>query len=213
MSFITELEIGYFRDHLSLIKKTIDEDLKKLEQRDLDIKNSGVKEITTEDGQHWDPYDELVDENFFLKEREQLMYKIYVIGIFVFIEEQINNVCISLEKEYKLLFSYKDLKGTGVGRSIDYFKKVTKKDFLVDLETRKNFEIVRIIRNSLVHQDGQIKDNDKNRVESYIKEYPHMLSFNQNYNIKINYDYAKSLINLCEKINFELREYDFPLWQ
>ena len=213
MSFFADLEIGYFEDYLDLIKKTIEDDSKKLEQKYQEIKESGAKPFTNEDGQHWDPYDDVADEGFRLDEIAQLMYRTYVIGVFIFIEDQINNVCSSIERTDKLMFSYKDLKGSGVSRSIKYLETVTGKVFPAYTETKEHFEIARIIRNSLVHQDGQIDDRDELKIEAYIAKYPKILSLNQIRKISITHDYAKILVNLSRKINLELEKYvKAPSW-
>ncbi|MCX6753512.1 MAG: hypothetical protein NTV03_00410 [Candidatus Nomurabacteria bacterium] len=212
MNFFAKLETEYFENYLNLIKTTIENDSKKIEERFQAIKDSGEEPFTTDEGYEYNPYGELEDEMFSLQGMEQLMYKTYLIGILVFIEDQINNVCTSIEREDKLIFSYKDLKGSGVSRSIKYLETVIRKDFLADLETRKHFEIAREIRNSLVHQDGRIDKDYIKKIEAYITEYPNMLSIEYTYKIQITYNYAKSLINLSKKINSELGIYDKSFW-
>ena len=213
MNFFTELQIEYFENYLSLIKTTVENDSNKLKEKEQKIKDGGEKPFTSEDGQHWDPYDDLIDEVFHMENMEQLMYRTYMIGILVFIEDQINNVCISIERADKLMFSYKDLKGTGVGRAIKYLETVTKKDFLTDTETRKHFEIARIVRNSLVHQDGKIDKNNRKKIETYITEYPDILFLTEaTYIIKIKCNYLKTLIDLSKKIYLELKVQNRPLW-
>ena len=208
MSFFSDIQIVYFEDYLDLIKQTIEGDTKKLNEKNQELKDSGAKSFTYEDGQHCDPYDELADEAFRLSEMEQLMYRTYVIGVFIFIEDQINGVCSSIERADKLMFSYKDLKGSGVSRSIKYLETTTGKDFPAHKDTRENFDIAKIIRNSLVHQDGFIDDNNRTKVEEYITKYPKILSLTQLGKIEITYNYAMTLVNLSRKINLELEKYD-----
>ena len=138
---------------------------------------------------------------------EQLMYRTHAIGVFIFIENLINSVCKRIHMVDKLLFSYKDLKGNGISRSITYLETVSKTKFPSDQTTKEDFEIAKIIRNSLVHQDGAIEEKDVVRIETYITKHPKLLSLDNLKNVVITYAYAKFLIDLSKKISVELERY------
>lgn len=192
----------YFEKYLHLIKNTLDKEWKDLEIKAKKYKNA--KPIQTEYGSY-DPNDFFADMAYEIEEMEQLMYRSYIIGVFVFMESQISNLCELIGK--KETFSYKDLKGNGISRSIKYLEAVLKIKFPLEKDTRNEFEIARIIRNALVHREGEIEDIDKQKITKYITDNPKIL-FLKEKTLSVTYEYAKSLINLNENICKNVEDYN-----
>lgn len=210
--FLLSLKVGYFKEYLNLIKKTIDEDTKKLNVAHQELIASGVKTYQADDGYEWDPRDQLADEAFEIDQIEQLMYRTHLMGVFSFIEDQINHTCRAMHRYDKLPITYKDLGGTGISRSIKYLETFTRNNFPKDQTVKEDLEMAKIIRNSLIHHDGFIEDKDLNKVKAYITKHPEMFSLTTLNEVKITYRYNNFLIDLSEKINKELEQYDKSPW-
>lgn len=206
-SFFANLKIGYFEDYLKLIKKTIESDSKKIEDRFQELKASDAKVISTDEG-YWDPFDDVSDDAYQLSEMEQLMYRSYVIGVFIFIETQISDVCRILKRIKGTFFAYTDLKGNGVDRAIKYLQTISGDTLLADPLIKEEFEVAKIIRNSLVHNDAVIEHNDKKKIENYSKKHPKQISLSQYQEIEITHQYAESILLLSKKIKSILAKYD-----
>jgi len=195
----------YFKKYLDLIEHTIKEDSKILDRRVKELKD--VKPVFDEQTGWYDPGDELADMAYELEEMEQLMYRTFVIGAFIFMESQINNLCGQVKKLHNQKFSYKDLRGTGINRSINYLKKALEISFPTNDRTSREFELARIIRNALVHSEGEIDENNILMVNSYIEEFPNRLKWDHK-RIVITHEYAISLIELNKKICLEVENHN-----
>lgn len=202
----SDMKNGYFEEYLELIKTTIENDRQKVNKRAEEIEKSGAKTIVTEDGV-FEPYDEVTDAHWEIEEMEQLMYRTHIIGVFIFMEAQITSICETIYKKDNILFSYKDLNQTGVSRSIKYLKTVLKQDFPADISTREEFEIAKIVRNALVHTEGRIREENISKIENYISTHKDLISLKMK-EVKVTYEYAKSIIELSKKICNELETHD-----
>jgi hypothetical protein len=196
---------SYFRDYLSLIKSTLDKEEAILLKKDEAIKNGETKPFTTDDGYYFDPSEELADMAYEIDEMGQLMYRTFVIGVFVFMESQINKTCEFVQSSKKQKFSYKELKGNGITRSTKYLKDVLEMEF-PSLEARDDLEVARIVRNALVHNDGEVDESGVNKVAAYIAKYPDRLALDNSI-ISIMHPYAESLISLNQAICREVEEF------
>lgn len=199
----------YFKKHLKLIKSTID---KERERADVEKKRieQYIKKGGTYSGSE-DPDDYLGNITWGINEMSQLMYRSFVIGVFVFMEFQITQLCEQIKITKKQIFSYNDLSGNGIGRSIKYIKDVLKIQFPTDETLREKFETARIIRNALVHKDGEIKPKEIQKIKKYIKDNPNNLSIDKN-KIILNYKYAKSLIDINKRMCDEVTKYNTEEW-
>lgn len=193
----------YFERYLYLIKNTVDEDEKTLSKKANELKDT--ESVFHEDYGRFDPKDELSDMAYEMSEMEQLMYRSFVVEVFIFMESQITYVCESVKKIQSQKFSYRDLNRSGVGRSIDYIEKVLDIKFPINDNTRQTFKTAWVIRNALVHREGEIKDEEIPIIKKYMAQNAESLKLD-NKKIVITYNYAKSLIALNEKVCKELQE-------
>lgn len=197
----------FFSGYLELIKKSIDEEEAKLEARDKEIKSGKVKPHRDEDGYEWDPGDDLADKAWEASEMEQLMYRSFVVSVFMFMESQIADVCDAIYKSREQKFSYKDLKGNGIERQISYLEKVLGATFLNDEDIKLKFKTAQIVRNALAHNDGKIHDDNVQRISEFIKKYPDSIELENNL-LHFEHKYAESLIELNQQICSEIEKYN-----
>ena len=202
-NFFTQIKIEYFQDYLKMIRVSIKNDLQKLEEENQRLIDEGAKQIENEYG-YFDPFEDLANQAYQIKELEQLMLSTFVIGVFIFLEDQFNTVCKLIERESKIHFSYKDLKGNGVSRSITYLEKVLDRKFPTDLGVKEDFRVAQIIRNSFVHNDALIEKNYRSQIIKYVDCHSNILSLNQVNKIEVTCEYGNFLIDLISKVSSEL---------
>lgn len=200
----------YFENYLALIKNTVDEDEKRIEDY---VKRSEIRKDNISAEEQERLIDDISNEYFEADEMGQLMYRSFVMSIFIFMEAQISALSSHIYKEQKQKFRPNDLRGAGVTRSINYVETVLGIQFPSDSELRYEFEIAKTIRNSIAHSDGLgfMNEGEKTKVERYIRENPDKLSLD-NSGLSIKYDYAKKLIYLNEAICKEISKYWKELW-
>lgn len=201
--YFTQIKIEYFQDYLKLIQNSIKNDLEKLEVENQTLVDSGAKPIENEYG-YFDPFEDLANQAFQIEALEQLMLSSFVIATFIFLEDQINQVCILIQRDRKLIFTHKDIKNTGVSRSIFYLEKILEKKFPADSIVKEEFAIAQLVRNSFTHNDGVVDKNNLQRIQSYILKHPGTLSLNHFSKILITSKYCESLIKLISNISDEL---------
>ena len=211
-AYIVTEETGYFKNYLKLIKDSVKKEAEEIEARNEQMKADNVQSYTDGEGYYWDPYESLADDMFRVGEMEQLMLRTFVIGVFVFLEHQINHVCNRIQSKKAEIFSYKDIQGNGVTRSIKYLKKLSGVEFPKEIGVAREFEVARIIRNSLVHSGGLINKDDIPKLELYIKNNPGLISINQHRKVLLSCEYAEALIILATKISTELHDALPPEW-
>ena len=87
-------------------------------------------------------------------ETEQLMIRSFVVSIFGFLENEVNFLCDEIKKEKKINLSFRDMKGSGIDRSLLYLKKVAEVEFPTDPRLKEKFVNYRTLRNIIVHSNG-----------------------------------------------------------
>lgn len=200
--YMVERETQYFIQYLTLVKSHVDEEEKKLETFQKKIEAEKEKE------HYLDAVDHLHDLAYESWEFEELMYKSFVVSVFIFLEDLTVQLCRYKQRETNQSFSYKDIKGGGVGRSITYLQKLLGEHPIADLATREQFDVARKIRNALVHADGILSKEDVPSVLVYIKKNPEILGVHeQTRRVSITYAYAESLLGLATKVTTELRKH------
>lgn len=80
-----------------------------------------------------------------------------LITIMSSLEVELNKVCEYLKAKCKKSVTYKDLKGTGVTRAIQYLKKVIELDIDISDEKWKKITQIQKIRNTIVHHDSVVE--------------------------------------------------------
>lgn len=187
----------YFKKHLKLIKSTIDKEWEWADSEKKRIEQYIKKGGTYSDLE--DPADYLGNIAWEIDEMSQLMYRSFIIGIFVFMESQITQLCEQIKITEKQIFSYKDLSGNGIGRSIKYINTVLKIQFPTDEDLREKFETARIVRNALVHKDGELYQEDIPKIKKYMENNSDNLNIDKD-KIILMYKYAESLIDINTRI-------------
>jgi hypothetical protein len=186
---------SYFEKVLSVIKKTIKEQEEKYKIEENRYK---VAELNEEDVSEWEDY--LGEVSYEQSITQQLLYKSFMVSVFMFMEGKVLELCEHLRKEYKQNFSVYDLKGFGVTASINYIKKVINIDFPKDGKTKNEFAKAKNLRNILVHNDGVLNDIEKqNKFKKRFKNYKGKV-YLWNNEVCLEDAYLEDLMLLNEKI-------------
>jgi len=190
----------YFNRYLELIKLTIDQQTSEYNTEEERVKKIDPQLIKDE------PYsinDYLGDLSYEHDQLNDLLLKSFVVSVLIFIEGQTALLCNHLHKLHKEKFSYKDLKGTGITRCINYLKRVTSIEFPHDKNLSLDLDIARIIRNAIVHSDGKIFDNDLSKLKEYATDNSSVI-INNDCSVTITSDYCNKLIKLNKKMMVEI---------
>jgi hypothetical protein len=203
MRFVVDNNSQYFTEYLQLISSTIDTKTKNLDSHEKKIR----KEIEGKPAHYKEDADDyLADLSYKIDELEQMLYRSFVISIFIFMEDLLSQLCMHLKKQEKQKFAHTDLKGNGVDRSIKYLEKVLGTKFPKESEIKEKFDVAWVIRNALVHADGQIKKQNIPLIKAFIKKNPEFLSLDFIGKISITYKYAQSMIDLNTKFAKEISD-------
>jgi len=193
-NFVVIKNNEYFAEYLELIKHKIEEHSRKYKEEEERI----ADEITSRGGDLEYDYDPemLTDFEVDQYEVQQMMYKSFVVSIFISMEYFTAEICEALRSEKGQLFSFKDMAGTGIGRSIKYLEKILGEHPIRDSSIREQFEIAWKVRNAVVHADGTIKKEDSPRLEKFIKKNSGLLRIEYGQVVSFAYPYAESLVKL-----------------
>ncbi len=193
----------YFEKYLDLILETAKIEEKKLE----DI----VKELRgkTAEGTSRDEVEEHLSELAYeVGEMEELMYRSFVLSVFIFMEDTITRLCHHVQLESKQAFSVRDLSGSGISKSIRYLETILGKPFPQDPDLHSRFEVAWKVRNALAHADGDVEGGNKALIENFISKNPELLRINprgtETGEIWVSAGYAKSMITLNKEICDEI---------
>ncbi|WP_320044963.1 hypothetical protein [uncultured Desulfobacter sp.] len=132
-----------------------------------------------------------------------------LVNLFSFLESSLNNLCLILRKEMKIVISPEDLRHKGVTRSMIYLKKVCSVDFPSKGNDWQQIEKLNRVRNQIVHEQGVINNKKErpgktafNIVNSTIG-----LSIKNDRQIIVEYDYfphiIKNIKNLLDIVHEE----------
>ncbi|GAL86054.1 hypothetical protein MYP_3283 [Sporocytophaga myxococcoides] len=96
------------------------------------------------------------------------------ITLFGFLEYELDQLCILFEKNENYKVQLKDFKDSGIERSMSYLEKVANLgDIKVNNNTWDEIKSIKLIRNTVVHNDGKLVSSDgKSRTAEliYIKK-------------------------------------------
>ena len=161
--------IIYLKKNLELIKDSISE------KYSLDPASERVLNAIASSTEEHDETENLAYDTHAL---EQLMYKSFVISVFIFIEARVVDLCKYVKKTKNQVFSHTDIKGPrGIGQSLKYLQTL---DITFCSEgIKKDLDAGLKIRNAIVHNDGILENGKK---------------------IDITYEYALSLIALSSSV-------------
>ena len=191
----------YFEEYLGLIKSKIDQETSILD-REYIIFEKGKKLEKKIDEYDWE--DHFAGRAYEVEELEQLLYRSFIVSVFMFMEKTLAELCDYLFIRDKDIFSYKDLKGNGVSRALNFLQKKLNKKFPKDEQLKIDFDIAQIIRNSIVHTDGKINLGDKTKILQQIKNNLPIAIDRYNNSIKLSYKYALKVLDINDGICTEI---------
>jgi len=188
----------YFKNYLSLIESAIKKEEQKYDKEDKeflrDKKNLSERDIYFGE-------EHFIELWFDVQKTKQLLYRSFVLSLFIFIEREVIELCYSLFKKDKGVFCYKDLSGQGISRGITYLEKKLNHKFPKNDDTRNKFKVLQKIRNTIVHNNARIRENDKIFIMNQVKSGNCLLEVDKHDDeIILNHDYALDVINLYKKI-------------
>lgn len=194
-AFLAKKNLEYLREYLNLIhskEKEHGAEFEKVQQGRFEtyLAQGGDPEFYEDEG-----IEDLALEQF---ESRELMYRSFIVSAFMFMEQVTNDVCAALKTKTKQLFTYKDMSGNGIGRSINYLTKILGEHPINDNDIREAFDIARLARNAIVHSNGQLTDDETARVEKLIKAKRTNLRIGW-HDVDIRADYAESTLELARK--------------
>lgn len=169
----TERQVQNSIDDYELQKKTVIlEEIPEIELRNTMEVHNGLN------SQDWDLY-RVFNEYF-----PNLQRKSALLTLYSYFENELNKLCLLYESEKKLenIFT-KFEKDKGIDRSTNYLKSEAKLNVYKDLIIWNEIKKIQNIRNLIVHQDGKIRDKDKNKntikdqkpIVDYIKQKSELL--------------------------------------
>lgn len=112
-------------------------------------------------------------DNIFKEYFPSLLRSSGIVTLYTFLEDQLNRLCSIYEIHLELGVRCKDLRGSGIIRSVSYLEKII--GINVNKNTQQWSEITRIqiLRNIIVHTGGRISDIDerkKQKIQIYLRD-------------------------------------------
>ena len=192
---------SYFERYIKFIRSNVDSETRELDKQWEEAKS---RKYANSDHREWES-DHLIDEAFHASEVEQLMLRSFIVSVFIFIEESLNDFSRHLQRSHDQIFSASDMKGMGIDRPITYMEVIFQKKFPFDEKLREEFKIARKIRNAIVHNDAKLKKEDSSSIAHYFKS-SSAIKITQARKAVLSFEYADSLIRLSDRISKELSE-------
>ena len=184
-------KIIFFRTYLKEMERTLKE-----KEADLIQKWENIKKDPSNDN---DYEDYLIDCNYELKQQFSFFYASFIVIIFSFLEDKLNEICEIFSIKHKLRIKLKDMDGHGIHKAKLFMEKVC--DFtLPNKKLQAELEGIRLIRNCLVHS-GEETNGKKLIIYAQktkkikIEENPYNTKIKT---IKVAKDYCDYAINIIE---------------
>src|SRR3989344_6242408 len=198
--YLCQKNLEYLKEYLNLIltKASLhEEELKKFQQH--------IYEEYLKGGNDPEFFETDEDEDLAVEQMEsrQVMYRSFIVSVFMFMEHLTNNVCDALKVKTGQVFSYKDLSNSGIGRSTKYLKKVLGEHPIKNQTVQEDFAIAQIVRNAIVHSEGILYKEDVERIEKLIKVKKTFLQLILD-EVDITHEYAESVLELSKKYSEEM---------
>ncbi|MDP1383372.1 hypothetical protein Q8G31_27025 [Priestia megaterium] len=156
---LISIEIDSFRDYAKYIESSF--------RKELDFFEDEAKRVPEGlEDEFWDSY--MDEARQYSKEFPRIMRNSLFVSIYTFLESKIADLCVSDEKT---LLTLSDIRGQGIEQASTYLKKVLFIDFPYDTEEWKYIKKAQLLRNCIVHTNGQLsKVRKPESVEKAIEE-------------------------------------------
>ena len=201
--FIIHKEFDYFHNFRNFILTSIENERVKKSLSWEEFKKGEGKNLDTTE-QEYDYY--VVDAHEEINETEQLFYKSYTVSIFMFLERQFADLCSFIKENQNLIFGYKDLRGNGIQRYVNYIEKTLEQPFPNIKHLNNKFRIALIVRNTIVHTNGELDSSrDKEEIIKYVKKESKNLTIN-NKRLLIKQEYIENLTGTAQGICGEINQ-------
>lgn len=183
-----EWKIIFFRTYLIEMEKALKE-----KEADLKKKWEDIKKDCQDEREEY-----LIDCSEELKQQFGFFYASFIMIIYSFLEDKLNEICEISSIKSKLKIKLKDMKGRGIHRAKLFMEKICDLA-LPDEKLWKELEGIGLIRNCLVHSDGETNNEQlviyaKKRDDIKIEESPYIKI--KTIKVTKNYcDYAMGVID------------------
>jgi hypothetical protein len=97
-----------------------------------------------------------------------------IITVFNFLEHQLNSLCKIFYESIDSGLKLKDMHGQGVERALLFLSKVAKIDFTSFGSEMPIIKGVNLVRNTIVHNGGQLPDEPKSKVNKFVTSSGHL---------------------------------------
>lgn len=152
-----EWKMSFFRTYLGEMEEAL-----KGKEADLIQK---WKDLEKEDDS-FDYESYLIDCNYEIEQQFGFFYASFIMVIFSFLEDKLNEICITSSIRHGFKIKLKDIRDRGIRRAKLFLEKVC--DFILpDEKLWEELEGIRLIRNCLVHSGGETNDE---QVISYVQK-------------------------------------------
>lgn len=199
--FLVDEEINSFFEFLDNIKSDVGSKSKKIKE-DWDKAIEAIGDGCNSDAN--DHYSGKAEE---LDSYEQLLFKSFIIVLHSFIENYIFIVCNEIYRGKKPTFRHTDLKDSGILAGVRYINKVLNKNFPRKNEIKDDLNIIRYVRNCLVHANGSIEGfNNGNKIKEFSLKNPTLLTLSNN-RISVNFGFLKFIMSTNNELVTEIRDH------
>ncbi|AXI31467.1 hypothetical protein CIB87_21375 [Priestia megaterium] len=156
---VISIEVNSFRDYVRYIENSFQKEIASFEK--------GLEDVPA--GFEDEYLDYHIDEaRQYSTEFPTIMRNSLFVSIYTFLESKIGDLCVP---DKKSLLTLGDIKGQGIKQASTYLKKVLLVDFPHDTDEWKYIKKAQLLRNCIVHTNGQVsKVREPKNVEAAIEE-------------------------------------------
>ena len=149
--------------------------------------------------------DNYVDEYFlYARDYPNILRKSFFITCYSILEHELIDECKLQKKLKSLPIDVNDLRGEGgIDRAMKYLKLVG-----FDLSTAKSWEDIKniqLIRNCIVHSDGDLTCNNSKQIRNYIDKRKDKDILIENDKIILTADYCRYVVNTFNAFEFDIK--------
>lgn len=203
---MTDFELDYFWSFLEFIKKPIKEKMAELSEDYEKAKKEHPDMVIDEPDYYFDINDHFADLAHEIGEVESLMYNSFCVSIMTFIEKSLAGLCEEIYRNLEQPFKHTEISGSGIYRAKKYILKCLGMNLFSDSNLNPDLEAVGAIRNSIVHNESLIKDENRNKVSGYIERHPDSVTMNELHKITLNEKFSVELLGIAKTALDEVNE-------